>query len=176
MADTLQDAISTVVGMKLKTTETLADDGSVPAATASNRKPIHSAWDNEETLDGTTTPDLDWFAQVRVTLSSGSATLDLTSFTDVNGRSRDATGKKLVFLRVENVSSNNINVAPGASNTYAQLFGTGNDVDVPAGCEVMKRILSGNSNPHTAVSASLKEIDFSGSGSDSCLVTLGMGD
>jgi len=90
-------------------------------------------------------------------------TIDLTSWTDVEGISKDATGKKVQEVRIQADSTNVavVNVADGATNAYS-LLGSGNDVDVKPGGMLHMRF----DDELADVSASVKNIK----------ITLGHGD
>lgn len=169
-------SVSAKVGMKIQATLVLEDDASDAAYATGNKKPVGDNWDAEDTLSGSSTPDLDVVCFTKVTLSGGSKTLDLTATVDVSGVTFDFTGKKLCLLRIYNPSANSVNITAGAANPYTDFWGTSNDLDLDAGEEIMKRVRDSNSNPNAAVSATVKNIDWSGTGTDFFLVTMGFGD
>lgn len=127
--------------------------------------------DVSTTLDSTTTPKVEVSPIVRKVTISGTTTIDFTAGAGVAlpaaaSRSVDATGKKLVALRLSCPTTNAgaVNVAPGAANPYP-IFGTGNDVDVKPGETVIK-IINGVASSYPAVSGTVKNIDITGTAND----------
>ena len=175
MADTLQKTITVVSGMKAQITEVPADDASNPAGADNNKSGRWQNWDQEDTLNSTSTPAADWSAFLVAQLSAGALTLDLTSFTDVQGRARDATGKRLVLARFHNLDGNSVTLTSGAVNPYDPLLGTTGKLILAAKEEFEKRIRAPDASTHAVVSSTAKTIDFAGTGAAKLEVTLVFG-
>ncbi len=144
----------------------------------SGQKTITSGVDNYSTADlrvavggnrsftSATTPDGENGAFPLMTLTAGAATIDLTALTDVNGASITLTGKKVRGFYFENLStSNTMTFAKGASNGSTALSGSwtftlwaGQRVCIDLGGVATASIAD--------ISASLKTIDVSGTGTD----------
>ncbi len=127
--------------------------------------------DVSTTLDATTTPKVETSPIVRKVTISGTTTIDLTAAAGVSlpaaaSRSIDASGKKLIALRLSCPTTNAaaVNVAPGGSNPYP-IFGSGNDVDVKPG-ETVVKVVNGVASSYPAVSSTVKNIDVTGTTND----------
>lgn len=136
--------------------------------------------DVSTTLDSTTTPKIEVSPVVRKITISGTTTIDLTAAAGVAlpiaaSRTVDATGKKLVAVRLSCPSTNvgAVNVAPGGSNPYP-LFGTGNDVDVKPGQTIIA-IVTGVASSYGAVGPTAKNVDVTGTANDVLNVELYFG-
>jgi len=105
---------------------------------------------------------------------SGAATttIDLTSFTDIEGETQDGTGLKVQVLRVRTPSTNtgDVTIGPALANPY-QLFGTGNSVELPPNSEMLLRL----TDELADVSATVKNVLISASGSDTAYVQMVLG-
>lgn len=137
---------------------------------ASNASVQHSGFNGTLTLNGSSTPPLTMVSYQVYTLSGGAATIDLTAVLGVNDVAQDATGLKVQTMIVYNPSSNAITIAPGASNAYA-LFGSGNSIEVPPGGRQQFYFADGTPD----VAAGVKEIDLSGTGTDTIQIGFGLG-
>jgi hypothetical protein len=117
------------------------------------------------TYTTTSTPPVALYLAEQYTGDSGTPTwtLDLTSFTDIEGVSQDATGKKVQEVRIQADADNSaiVVVEDGAANAYS-LFGSGNDVNIPAGGLL-----------HMRFSDELADVS---SGAKNIKITLGHGD
>ena len=149
-------------------------------ASAAQRTIAVTGADLSTTLDASSTPKVESPPIVRRVTISGTTTIDLTAAAGVAlplaaSRTVDATGKKLVAMRLSCPATNSgaVNVAPGASNGYA-LLGSGNDVDVRPG-ETLIAITSGVASGKPAVSSTVKNIDITGTTNDVILVELYFG-
>ncbi len=136
--------------------------------------------DVSTTIDSTTTPRIELSPIVRTITISGTTTVDLTAAAGVAlpiaaSRTIDATGKKLVAVRLSCPSTNvaSVNVAPGASNPYP-IFGTGNDVDVKPG-QTLIALINGVASSYVAVGPTAKTLDVTGTTNDVLNVELYFG-
>lgn len=137
---------------------------------AANSNVIHNGFDAIKVLGAGTTPPLSMVSYQIYALSSGSATIDLTALDGVNDVNQDGTGLKVQTLIVYNPSANVITIAPGASNGYA-LFGSGNSIDVEPGARM--QFFFNDKTPDVA--AGVKEIDLSGTDTDTIQLGFGLG-
>lgn len=128
--------------------------------------------DREFTLNASTTPDIEDCALFVVTLTAGAATVDLTAMAHQAGVTKSATGKKVRVWKFWPATANagNITVAKGASNGYAPLGTTLAKIIAPDGdSSDYFKAAAGD------VGAGAKNLDFSGTGTDSVLVAIGWG-
>ena len=141
---------------RVYTVETLTNDD-VPA----NSTVTHSQYDVLTNLSASTTPNVDTAAFETFTLSSGSATIDLTALT-LNGAAVSLSAKQPRALHIKNTGSNSMTIAKGASNGYTGL-GSSFSITLAAGAGVLIDWPNDNS---TAVSGSVKTLDVTGTGTD----------
>ena len=117
-------------------------------------------------LTSATTPDVEYAAAPLLTLTAGAKTVDLTALSDVNGGTLDLTGKKVRALFFHNLSTtNNMTFAKGASNGLDSLSGSWTMTLLP----LEKRCIDLTDvavASIAAISASIKNIDVSGTGTD----------
>lgn len=140
--------------------ETLtASVADVPAA---NAKVTHSSFNTTAALTSSTTPPVTMTASFQKALSSGAATIDLTSLTGTNGSTVDFTGLKVQVVKFRNPAANGnaITVTYGASNPHL-LGGTAFKWVLSPGQEIL--IYTNDASPD--VGSSSKNIDISGTGS-----------
>lgn len=132
-------------------------------STLSDPYVIHRKLDNFN-ANASTTPDAELVYSGTVSLSDGSATLDLTSISNSEGDTIATTGKKVRVFKAKATSdnANALTLTEGASNGYA-LAGASWKVILEASDSVLF-ILNDNAD---AVGASDKTIDLSGTGSQS---------
>lgn len=136
--------------------------------------------DVNKTLDSTTTPKVEVPPVYRKVTISGTTTIDLTAAAGValpNSATRtlDNTGKKLVGYRFSCPSTNvgSVNVANGAANPYP-IFGASKNVDVKPGQTVIG-LINGVASAYVAVSATVKNLDITGTAADIVYVELYFG-
>ncbi len=104
-------------------------------------------------------------------LSGGAVTIDLRAILGVGDESQDANGLKLQTIIIRNPSGNNaITVTTGATNGFP-LFGGTNSLVMPGDSEFAFHVPEGLVN----VSATDKDIDVSGTGSESFDVGITLG-
>lgn len=129
----------------------------------------HSSFNTSGQFIGSSTPPASKVADFQQALSGGVATINLTALTGTNGIAVDFTGLKVQFVKFINPSTNAnaITVTFGASNAYL-LHGAAFKYILQPGEEVMFKGLS--TTP--TVSASLKNIDISGTGTQALNVQL----
>lgn len=117
-------------------------------------------------LTSTTTPDCENIVCPLLTLTAGAYTIDLTALPDINGATTTLTGKKVRALFFHNLSSsNNMTFAKGASNGLDSLSGSWSMVLLPGEkrCIDLSDVSTGSI---ADISASIKTIDVSGTGTD----------
>lgn len=148
-------ALSTQIQLKVTTTETLTGDDLI-----ANSQLIHSGYDTDTTLTGSTTPDVTKAAYQTVALSGGAATVDLTSLL-LNGQAVTLDGLQPRAFHFKNTGAADMTIAKGASNGFTGL-GASFSVTLKTGQEVAF-YLSTNA---TAVSSTVKTLDLSGTGTD----------
>ena len=148
------------------TTETISGDDLTNSATA-----IHDGYDTSVNLTSSTTPDLTKTSYQTVTLSSGSATIDMTSLS-LNGATVNLNALKPRWVLFNNPStnSNNITIAKGASNGYDGLGASFSITLEPNMSMLVYFKAQGN-----AVSGSNKTLDISGTGTETLEVSFGAG-
>lgn len=116
------------------------------------------------TLNATSTPAVTKVSAASYTLSSGAATIDLTSLSGVGG-TVDATGLKLQGMLFKNRAGNApITITAGASNGYL-LFGTSGSVVLSAHASRDGQLCILNPEGLPDVSGTAKTIDVAGTGS-----------
>jgi len=157
------------LNMGASATETLAA-ADVPAV--SNPTLNHSGYDISETLNASSTVPLSNALYFEKALVAGVATIDLTALTDSVGNAVDGTTKKLRVFRVSAPTSNTgpITVTTGAANGYAP-YGTAGKIVVSPG-QANLHYLEGDAS---AISATVKDIDLSGTGAETLKVTIWLG-
>jgi len=129
---------------------------------------------HQKTYTSSSSPPGTLYLAEDVTLTGSGAsdhTIDLTSFTDCEGVTKDGTGKQVQELRVipDSGNSADIVVGDGDSNAY-QLF-DGNDVPVPDGGFLHQRFNDGLAD----IASGAKNVKFSGTGGDSFTVEMVIG-
>jgi hypothetical protein len=109
----------------------------------------------EETIDGTGSYNLDLTDAPIIGAVDGSGDPTATE---------DLTDKKLCYIEIHAGASNSgvITVGPGSSNGY-DLFGSGNEVEVPAGAHLVLYVTGSDLD---AVGATDATIDFTGAEDD----------
>lgn len=152
-------SVSAAAIIQLNVTESVGTDAAGYAA--SNRNSVlFTGGRKEETLTGSSSPNVTAHAVGKQALSAGAATIDLRSVTGLNGVAVDLNGLKPRYVLLENTGANDMVVAKGASNGYTG-FGSAFSVTVKAGCRHLMEI--GDSG--TAVSSTVKTLDVTGTGS-----------
>lgn len=115
-----------------------------------------------ETLTGSSTPSVDSLTALTQSLSSGAATIDLTTVPALVGN-QSMSGKSLrvFYAMADSENAGEISIQTGATNGYA-AFGSSGKFTLGAGDSVMIRLSTTNT-----VDGTHKTIDLSGTGTDS---------
>lgn len=136
---------------------------------ASVKTVTQSGMDTTATLKADSTPPATTCALFQKALSSGAATIDLTSLTGTNGAAVDFTGLKVQIAKFANpaTNANPITVTFGASNGYL-LGGTAWKAILSPGDEIT--FFKNDTGPD--VDSTHKTIDLAGTGSQALNVEL----
>lgn len=139
------------------------------AALASDKNVLIDGASTEKTLNSATTVPATKVAAFTKALSTGAATIDLTALTGTNGATVDFTGLKVQAAKFINPSTNAnaITVTFGAATAYL-LGGAAFKWILAPGQELL--FFGNDAAPD--VSASLKNIDLAGTGSQALTVVL----
>lgn len=131
-----------------------------------------SALDLAITLNSGSTPSISESAEVIVTLTDGTATIDLTALVDTVRGALNLTGKKLrtLFLRAKSDNANVISLAPGESNGYP-LNDSGDQISLKAGDQALLYM----KDTGQAVDGTHKTLDVAGVGSQVLHLALSAG-
>jgi hypothetical protein len=148
-------SLSTDIKLNISTTETLTGDDLV-----ANSQLLHSGYDVNQTLDGTTTPDITKAAYQTFTLVAGAKTIDLTDLL-LNAAAVTFSGLKPRAIRFRNTGAAAMTIAKGASNGYTGL-GSAFSLTLQPGQSQLFYL----HDQGTAVSGSVKTFDVSGTGTD----------
>lgn len=154
-------SVEVVYGCVLTTEEVLAVG--VPAALPANRILLHDQFNTPSAPIADAT-DVAYF---NLAMTAGSGAIDLTACPHVNGIEIDGTGKKVKAIRFKAAANNSgaITIEPAVSNGFEGLSCVLNP-----GAEVT---LKGNDD---VVGSEAKDLDLSGTGTDSVQVTIVFGD
>lgn len=147
--------------------ETLAT-ADVPAASTTGARNVKQAdYSDETTLNASSTVPATKSALFSQALSSGTATIDLTALDGITG-TVDCTGLKVQVFKIKNpVGNAALTVSEGASNGY-ELMGNAFTAILLAGQHLT--FYGNDATPD--VGASAKNIDLSGTGSETCEITV----
>lgn len=162
-------AISVTIAPTITVVETPADT----FLASSDNTLTYSMSNTSFVLDGTTTPPATKQATYEVTLSSGTATIDLRALVGAAGSAVDGNGLKVQAVKFINKTgnANAITISEGASNGY-ELFGNGWTITLPtAGSWVMAYLKDASPD----VSGSAKTIDVAGTDAQVLQVQIVMG-
>lgn len=126
-------------------------------------------FNNSLSLGATSTPTVTEGGYCTQALSSGAATIDLTSISTSRGRSMNFNALKIRTLRLLNpaTNANDITIAKGASNGYTGL-GSAFSITLKPGQE--HTFYDGGVG--TAVSATVKTLDLTGTGAQTLKFTI----
>ena len=147
-----------VVTNKVELTETLTLSADPSAGTIALAPTAGQRW----TMDGTTGPLVTNSVRTLVTMSGGTATINLTAFSDAETNTAvDLTGLKIkmLYLACPSTNANAVTVKPGASNGYTGWTVTGDILN--ASDQRGPNIFNGG----IAVDGTHKNIDITGTGS-----------
>lgn len=117
---------------RIAVTETL-DSTTTPSSTGTGNRVTHTAFDEEVTLNATSTPPATKWAGFIVTLTAGAATIDLTALTGTNGVTVNGTGLKPQAVRIKNLGANVMTFKKGAANGHNLFTATDGTVIQPGG-------------------------------------------
>jgi hypothetical protein len=120
-------AVQVTLKSMLKIVETSAS----ALISSSNNSQTWTGGDVELTYDADSTPDAEDCAVCVITLSSGTATIDLTALTHQGGGTKTASGKKVRAWLFKNVGANLMTITKGASNGYSPVGTTFTKVLAP---------------------------------------------
>jgi hypothetical protein len=128
-----------------------------------NSKITYDKLNSAVTLNGTSSPAVTKQASLRVTLSTGAATVDMTSMTPQNEAAVNATGLKPQLYKFQAPATNSgaITIAPGGSNGHA-LLGASFSITLNPGQEVSGYLDASA----VTVDSTHKTIGLSGTGTD----------
>jgi len=162
-------AVSAVVNMKARITETLTQDGaSSPQIVYGVYGTSGEVWESTTTSHPVTKTSSDSIALV-----AGAKTIDLTALVGTNGAAVDGTGLKVQWVYMENPSTNanNMTFVKGASNGYELFADAAWKVTLKPG-QSFAAILY-NTSP--AVGPSAKTIDVTGTTTQSFIFQVLLG-
>ena len=156
MSLTASESIEVSGSIDHKNEVKLRGSGSLSATTA---PPVSGVWGDDITIGGGGTGTLDLSALTGATIATGAAMPDA-----------DFTKKKLQILAIECPAANTAAVVfvVGAANGYLFMGGAADQVILGPGCSFM---MSFNDNL-ADVSATVKNIDYSGTAADIFNITL----
>lgn len=129
----------------------------------------YDAWDDEFDLSATSTPPATLFGAAVITMTAGAATIDLRALVCTDGITRDFNGLKVrtIKFRASSANANAITVVKGASNGFTGLGASFSlTLPVPTGTtdgQIPFNVFH-DGGGGTAVSATVKTLDVSGTG------------
>lgn len=151
------------------TVEQTLDSAATPSAAAATRKVIHQAFNTAVSLTGSTSPAATKMAGFETTLSSGAATIDLTSIAGTNGATVTGNTLKVRAVKFIAPSGNGSAITLDTGDTNGiDLFGSSWSVTLSPGQEFMAYLANGA----PTIGASDKTIDLAGTGSSDKIQTL----
>lgn len=151
---------SALIGMQLTVRESVSVDAA-GYVNATQNAVTFDGGNLSTTLSPSTTPPVTVAAVGSQAMTAGAATIDLRALTGVNGVAVDLNGLKPRAILFENpvANANAITIAKGASNGYTGLGAAFSYVLQPGQKALFYCAASG-----TAVSATVKTFDISGTG------------
>lgn len=159
--------MSTALDLTTRATITRTFDTSVPDGGTAV-----SPFDTILSLDADSDPDVTEGGFCEKAMTAGAATIDLTALVDVQGRTinLDTLRVRAVKIRALDANAAAVTVAKGASNGYTG-FGLAFSVTLAAGQEATLYLGATG----TAVSATEKTLDLSGTGTDGIQLAIAAG-
>lgn len=153
-------------------TETL-DSADAPASSTANRIVTHNGYNTALTLSASTTPPVTKVAAFSQALTGGAATIDLTALDGTIG-TVDGTGLKLQVLKLKAPTTNTatLTATKGASNGYG-LDSAGATWTIPLAPGAECTLYLDDDPPD--ISSTVKNIDLSGTGTESIYVEAVLG-
>jgi hypothetical protein len=163
-------SVSATITSKLTVVEQLATN--IPFVDPHTGAIIHNGMDETVLLNATTTPPAAQVAAFQQALTSGAATIDLTSMVGTDGETVNGTGQKVQACKFRNPSTNAnaIRIKIGASNGYA--LGTTFDITLAPGASFGPFNLGGTA---PVIGSSAKTLDLSGTGAQALDVLIVLG-
>ncbi len=158
-------SVTVVYKANVTVSETLPNN--TGSASATKRIVTHDEYDESFTLNSASTPPATQVAEFLLTLSSGTATIDLRNLVGTNGGAIDGNGLKVQIIRVKNLGANPMTFSEGGSNGYALADFT----VLPTPAHV--QFFFGDQSPDIA--AGDKTIDVAGTLAQTAEVTIIMG-
>jgi len=127
----------------------------------------------------TSTPPGSHYLVEEILLASSGAqsdTIDLAAWSDTEGATKNSVGLKVQAIRVTALSTNDgdFTIAGGDADAY-ELFGVGNEVDIPPGAEMSFRFGDNLADIGPSSGGGDTDIKFSGTGGDTLTVEMIIG-
>lgn len=129
----MAEPINNTASLQLRC-DALEDLQSIPGASSPQITQNDFNWTLTQLTPSTAVPVSRVSYQTYTIGGGGTVDIDLTALLS-SQTAIDGTGKKLQLFVINNIAAASVNVAQGATNPYL-LFGSGNDVDVPAGAKL----------------------------------------
>jgi hypothetical protein len=170
----MAEAIVQTVKFQTVFTATELIQGDEAAAGAKVTSNVFNA--GQQSFSPTSTVPVNRYSGQEYTLDgAGEAVVDLTDLEALQD-DIDATGKKVNCIRIQNPSDNSgaVTVGPAAANGYA-LWGAGNDLVVPIGCEISMTFNEKLSDIDAVSGVGDYRIQLAGTAADVIRVELGIG-
>lgn len=141
-------------------------------ATALSSAPVivFDTLNKTNTYGSASTPAVSKDAVNSIAMTTGAVTLDLTNMAGTNGVIVNGNSFKIQMVKFQNPSVNPITIKNGASNGYL-LGGVAWSITIPSGGEFQMYL----ANVSQTISGTTKNIDISGTGSDSLNYIIVMG-
>lgn len=160
-------AVTLTYNSNLTVVETL--EANVAFAASNGKSVTYNGLNTTASLNASSTPIVSKTASLVKALASGSGTIDLTAVLGTNGATVDASGLKVVAMKLRGKSTNGnpITIAKGASNGY-DAFGASFSITLKANMEITVYSASNA----TAISSTNKILDLTGTGSQELEVQL----
>lgn len=160
------------VTLNYKSHLSVIEELDLDSASAANSRIKHERWNTSKAFNAGSDPAAQLVAAFEQALTAGAATIDLTGLAGTNGATVDGTGKKVIAAKFSNPVANSspITIGEGAANGY-ELAGDGWSVTLGPGDEVT--LLRHGHAP--AIGATAKDIDLSGTGTETLNVILVLG-
>jgi len=155
-------SITAVVQSKVTLTETLTNDDLI-----ADSQLVHSGYDQNTTLSGSTSPDITKAAYQTIALVAGAKTIDLTALL-LNGNAVTLDGLNPRAIHLKNTGAAAMTIVAGASNGYTGL-GALFSVTLPPDAGFLMDWPLDNA---TAVSATVKTLDVTGTGTDTLQLSI----
>jgi hypothetical protein len=146
-------------------------------ALAAGQSLLYNAFNRSHAFDGTNGPQPTLLAQFQEALSSGAATIDLTSMLGTNGATVNGNGLQVIAALFSNpaANANPITIGVGASNGY-QLLGASWKVTLAPGNHIVFDLTNaGTTKTAPVIGGSAKTMDLAGTGAQALNVEILLG-